>query len=491
MLVRLSHNTLYRNINGHGYLTNQLNRQDQFFNETGTDILDNIGRHPIDTELLINKVYPLYCENVSRDVFRDDLFSFIQQLKAMEFVVCGDSIEELDKQDKTFSYAQGNPKNFITEITEDTGVTSMGYMSEITKNSPRINGLQFELTSQCNERCIHCYIPNAKKNAGKGMPTEKVLSLIDEYADMGGISVNLSGGEVFMHKDIIKIIQYCKERDLQVNVLSNLIALKDSQIPLLKEANLAMIQTSLYSMDPSIHDYITTIKGSFAKTKNAIEKLVAADIPIQISCPIMKANKNSYKDVLKYAKSIDCKAQTDFIMMAKANLDTSNLANRISLEETETLIYDIIENDINYQEAILNLTPITEIIRKDPESFSKLNVCSAGSGICCIAENGDVYPCPGWQDMVLGNVYKNSLKDIWENSEQVKFLRQITQDMFPQCMSCEARDYCSPCLVRNYNENNRNMFKVTQHFCDVAFLTKRIAEEFVNKTRSMKHNISC
>lgn len=479
MLVRLSRNTIYRNINGHGYLTNQLNRHDQFFNELGTDFLNEIGRAPISVDSIVDKLYPLYCETVSKEEFTNDLLEFLNSLKEQDFVVCGDTPKDLDKQDKTFSYASGNPKSFITEIAENTGVSAMDLMSELSKDRPRINGLQFELTSQCNERCIHCYIPNAKKNEGKGMPTEKVLSLIDEYSDMGGISVNLSGGEVFMHKDLIKIIQYCREKDLQVNVLSNLIALRDSQIPYLKEANISMLQTSLYSMNPEIHDNITTIKGSFAKTKSAIEKLVAADIPVQISCPIMKANKNSYKDVLQYAKKLDCKAQTDFIMMAQANLDTSNLANRISLEETEKLIIDIIENDVNYQQAVLNLTSVKEIIKKDPDAFGKLNLCSAGSNICCIAENGDVYPCPGWQDMIMGNVYEQSLKDIWEKSDKAKYLRSITQEMFPKCMNCDARDYCSPCLVRNYNENNGDMFKITQHFCDVAFLTKRIVEDFL------------
>ena len=65
----------------------------------------------------------------------------------------------------------------------------------------------------------------------------------------------------------------------------------------------------------------------------------------------------------------------------------------------------------------------------------------------------DVYPCAGWQDYVLGNVYKQSLKEIWENSEKIKGLRTITQSSFPQCIDCDARDYCSRCLVRNYNES--------------------------------------
>ena len=61
-------------------------------------------------------------------------------------------------------------------------------------------------------------------------------------------------------------------------------------------------------MEPEIHDRITTIKGSQIKTKAAIEKLVAADIPVQIACPLMKANKDSYKDILFYAQSLQIKA---------------------------------------------------------------------------------------------------------------------------------------------------------------------------------------
>lgn len=478
MIIRFSKNTFYRRIGEYGYLTNQLNRKDQFFNETGTDFLDLVSRIPQDISNIIKKMFEQYNNSVSLTDFAQDMEAFAAELIKEGFIVGGNSEEELKQNDMLFSYKNGNPKQFVKNIQESTGVNSQDLMTSISHDFPMLTGLQFELTSRCNERCIHCYIPNNKKNAGKGMPTEKVLDLIDEYSEMGGINVNLSGGEVFLHKDIIKIMQYCREKDLQVNILSNLIALKEEQIPLIKEANIAMLQTSLYSMDERIHDGITTVKGSFSRTKKNIEKLVAADVPVQISCPVMKANKDSYKDVLKYAQSLSCKAQTDFIMMAQADKNTQNLANRISLKETEILIREILQNDENYRNAILTLQPISERIRKDPKGFSMSPLCSAGTNICCIAENGDVYPCPGWQDMVIGNVYDQKLKDIWEKSDKVMELRKITQGDFPKCITCEARDYCSPCLVRNYNENDGNMFKVTQHFCDVAFLTKRLAEEY-------------
>lgn len=318
------------------------------------------------------------------------------------------------------------------------------------------------------------------------MPTAKVKDLIDQLADMGGIHVTFSGGEAFLHKDLLELVRYARERDLMISILSNLISLKDEQIPLLKKYNVSLIQVSLYSMNPEIHDLITTVKGSFQKSKNAIEKLVAADVPVQISCPIMKANRHGYREVLQYAQSLKIKAQTDYIMMAEANFDTSNLANRISLEETEELLRDLIQYDISYKEDTLSQRPVSEEIKFDLERYKKQPLCGVGYDNCCITANGDVYPCAGWQSMVLGNVYKQPLREIWENSAEIKKLRKITQADFPQCIECEARDFCARCLVRNYNESGGDMYKINKHFCDVAFLNKRLVEEYFGKDFNKK-----
>jgi radical SAM protein with 4Fe4S-binding SPASM domain len=234
-------------------------------------------------------------------------------------------------------------------------------------------------------------------------------------------------------------------------------------------------------MNPEIHDSITTVKGSFEKTKRAIEKLVNANIPVQISCPIMKANRKGYNQVLDYARSLKIKAQTDYIMMARADLDTDNLANRLSIEETEELMHEIIQNDLDYRNETLKQHPVSEMMKADYNTYLSQPVCGVGYDNCCIAANGDVYPCAGWQDFVLGNTYKQTLQEIWEQSERVKKLREIKQSSFPQCLKCEARDYCSRCLVRNYNESGGDMFTISQHFCDVAFLNKRIVEEYRTK----------
>lgn len=488
MLVRQSKNTFIRSYFGKGYISNQMTRFDRIYNETGADFLNEITRNPQSIDDIIQRLQTLYGDSVTPETLKSEFNSFVAELARTKFLVVGETAEELDENDFDFSYAMENPKTMVNDFTQRTNEVldenTQNMMLEATHRMPRLNGIQFELTSRCNERCIHCYIPNAKKNSGSDMSLEKVKNIIDEFSDNGGLQVTLSGGEVFLHKDIIPIIKYCREKDLIITILSNLIALRDYQIPFLKQYNVSSVQVSLYSMDASVHDRITTVKGSFKKTTTAIEKLVKADVPVVISCPMMKANYKGYKEVLKYAHSIRCKVNVDVIMMAQADLDTNNLANRLSVEESGEVIKEIIENNADYRNAISEMASFSSLMYADRDNFVKLPLCGAGINDCCIAENGDVYPCAGWQDMVVGNVYKQNLKDIWDNSKKLRTIRAVTQGDFPQCLKCEAQDYCSRCLVRNYNESNGDMFKLNQHFCDVAFLNKKIVEEYWAKNKA-------
>ncbi len=480
MLVRQSKNSFIRIYDNCelGYISNQLTKYDRTYNESGAVFLSQISRQPKDIKTIVDNISSIYSE-VDSNTIANDFMSFIEELSESQFVVMGESLEELDQKDLAFSYSSNSPKTFTDYYPQKTKQKVQRDTEEFflrhDQRKPRLASLQFELTSRCNERCIHCYIPNGKKNAGFDMSFERFKYILDQYAEMGGLQVTLSGGEALMNKDIVKMLWYCREKDMQISLLTNLISLKEELIPILKDVNISLIQVSLYSMNAEKHDFITTVKGSFEKTKTAIEKLHNADIPVQISCPIMKANKDGYDEVMKYAQRLRMKAQTDYIMMAQADLDTSNLANRISVEETEKVIRDIMENDVDYQTETLAQEPLSSI---SEEEFAEMSLCGAGLNDLCVTVNGDIYPCAGWQGFVVGNVFRESLKEIWEHSPKLEQIRMIKQKDFPKCLKCEARDFCNMCLVRNYNESGGDMFKINEHFCKVAFLNKQIAEEW-------------
>lgn len=489
MLVRQSKNSFIRIYDNCelGYISNQLTKYDRTYNESGAVFLSQISRQPKDIRTIVDNISSIYSEVDSKTI-ANDFMSFVEELSESQFVVMGESLEELDQKDLAFSYSSNSPKTFTDYYPQKTKQKVQRDTEEFflrhDQRKPRLASLQFELTSRCNERCIHCYIPNGKKNAGFDMSFERFKYILDQYAEMGGLQVTLSGGEALMNKDIVKMLWYCREKDMQISLLTNLISLKEELIPILKDVNISLIQVSLYSMNAEKHDFITTVKGSFEKTKTAIEKLHNADIPVQISCPIMKANKDGYDEVMKYAQRLRMKAQTDYIMMAQADLDTSNLANRISVEETEKVIRDIMENDVDYQTETLAQEPLSSI---SEEEFAEMSLCGAGLNDLCVTVNGDIYPCAGWQGFVVGNVFRESLKEIWEHSPKLEQIRMIKQKDFPKCLKCEARDFCNMCLVRNYNESGGDMFKINEHFCKVAFLNKQIAEEW-QKSHPIREN---
>ena len=480
MLYRQKKDTYIRNYDGVGYITSTGLFNDRCTNESGTVFLCALSRKPQTIDELVDKIMPSFAEDdVPRETILADAREFYDNLVADGFVVKGETEAELNVADIGFTYSAVKPKTIREDFTptiQRADSSTQEFLEKHFAGKPHLSSFQIELTSKCNERCVHCYIPHKFKLYN--ISDEMYYSTLEQLTKMGVLSVTLSGGECMCHPKFKEYLRAAKNYDFYVNILSNLTLLDDEIISIMKEGNVSSVQTSLYSMDPAIHDFITTVKGSHARTKAAIELLVKNDIPVQISCPIMKANRKGYDEVLEYAKSLKIKAQTDYIMMAQANFDTQNLANRISIEETEELLREIIEHDIDYRKMCDERPPVSDFIAFDLERYKLQPVCGVGYDNCCITANGDVYPCAGWQAYVLGNVYKQSLKEIWENSERVKELRKITQASFPQCLECEARDYCARCLVRNYNESGGDMFKINKHFCDVAFLNKRLVEEY-------------
>jgi molybdenum cofactor biosynthesis enzyme MoaA len=87
-----------------------------------------------------------------------------------------------------------------------------------------IKTLWFNTGTLCNIECKNCYIESSPKNDRLAYLTfEEVKSFIDEALDknLGTNEIGFTGGEPFMNKDIMKMIDYSLRKGLKVLVLSN------------------------------------------------------------------------------------------------------------------------------------------------------------------------------------------------------------------------------------------------------------------------------
>lgn len=471
-LIRLSKNTFVRQYGPYTHLFNQLTKADLDLRDA-EPFFRFVGRTAVSVDDVVAQIAALFMDANQAQVKRD-FSDLLRPLVDEGFVIEGATQEELERNDPSFTYDVEAPSTSfdIGNITEQERRQARDHaeLHEWLESHPTPFSLHLDLTSRCTEKCVHCYVPRDRYFT---MDTDAAMKVIDEAREMGGLSITLSGGECMLHPDFKRILVYAREKDFSVSVLSNLTLCDEQMCYFLSMQNLSLIQVSLYSMDPATHDAITQLPGSFVKTKEAIERLHALNVPVQISCPTMKGNYKGYQAVLDYGVSLKCKAYTDFIMMARSDHTTDNLANRLSLDETREVITTIAEHDPSFVAEIPYYDPSKEM---SAEEWGNLPMCGVGIDAICLNADGNYYPCSGFQDYPLGNCHEQTLKEVWEKSPAILHLRGLREKDIPQCLSCPDRTFCATCLVRNFNETG-DMLKVSDHFCKVAKINHEIVDE--------------
>ncbi|WP_084630890.1 radical SAM/SPASM domain-containing protein [Desulfovibrio aminophilus] len=486
MFFKIKSNIIFRNHNSFGYITdnrnfgytsknhNERHVGDKILSESGAVFFSALDRKPKSIDEIVLKISKQF-SNSKILTIKNDAIEFYRTLEHDGFVVSGKTLHECENNDIKFSY-----KVFEPEILYNANASANSYKStqdffeEHFKNRPQLTNLHIEITSKCNERCLHCYIPHENKTSE--MDNELFHNIIRQCANMKLLHLTLSGGEPMLHKSFCDFLKKCREHNFSINILSNLTLLNDKIVREMKKNPLLGVQASLYSMNPSIHDEITQKKGSFEQTKKAILKLVENDIILQISCPVMKQNKNCYQDVITWAKKHNIHAGDDYVIIARYNHTIQNTNCRLSIAEVKKMVIDKIASNSKYFEQIEKETK--ENKTRTPDDF----VCSVCSSSICISDNGNVYPCAGWQDYIIGNVKETSLNDIWNHSEDIKYLRSLKRRNFPKCVHCVDKDFCTMCMVRNANENpDGDPLIVNEYFCNIARLNKEIFYELKNK----------
>lgn len=297
---------------------------------------------------------------------------------------------------------------------------------------PRLLSLQIELTNLCNERCIHCYIPHKYKT--KKMSMLHYDNILKQASQLGILTFVINGGEPMCHPNFLTMLKKATEYDLNIKILSNLTLLTDEILECIKNSHVSDIQTSIYSLDPIIHDGITGVNGSLDLTLRNLLRLKDNNIPVRISCVLMKQNKDSYKDIIIWAKEHHIPLSIDYILFGRYDYTTDNLDYRLSKKEVEQIIRDTIAHDEMYVKKIRN----TDFQLLD-NYYKQIGVsCNVGRSTLCISSDGTAYPCIGWQGYKLGNIEEQSLAEIWD-SAKLRRLRNITRADFKECKECKDK----------------------------------------------------
>ena len=302
--------------------------------------------------------------------------------------------------------------------------------------------VQLDLTYRCNERCIHCYLDHDDHGE---MTTAEIKGVLRQIADAGVFFLTLSGGEVLVRRDFFEIVEYGRSLLFNIKVKTNGVLITKASAHRLAELGVEDIQLSVYSHIAAVHDGITKLPGSFARTVNAIVLLQSAGIKVTIANILMCQNVADHDGVRRLAHEIGAHYTVDPTITPMMDGDRSVLQHRISGHQLAGIFRnpDLVGN---VEEFCAPPLPLDDDVRDGLP-------CSAGHTACYISPYGDVFPCVQFP-LPCGNVKRERFIDIWQNSAQLQEVRSIRGRDLTTCSSCSHLGSCTRCPGLAYLEGN-------------------------------------
>ena len=248
MYFKQKSDVIFRNYKEFGYITDNRNFSYKPLSDIGDDIGDKIvsssgavflsvlGREAQTLDQLAEKICMQFID-ADIEVIKCDAKEFYSALETEGFVVSGETLQECNEKDVGFSYKRvphirGNNLPYIKKPRQDT----QDYFERFFGGRPQLTNLHIEITSKCNERCVHCYIPHENKYHSMG--SDLFYDILEQCREMNLLHLTISGGEPMLHRNFIDFLRKCNEYNFSVNVLSNLTMLNDAILAEMKKNHL-------------------------------------------------------------------------------------------------------------------------------------------------------------------------------------------------------------------------------------------------------------
>ncbi len=299
--------------------------------------------------------------------------------------------------------------------------------------------VHFDLTYRCNERCVHCYLDHDDHGE---MTTGEVQSVLDQLAAAGTLFLIFSGGELLLRKDFFDLLAYARGLGFDVKLKTNGILLNARAATRIRDLGVRQVQISIYSHRAEVHDAITKVPGSLARSIDAIRSLKAQGLHVLIANVLMRQNAGDYPAVRALAADLGVECTIDPTITPKMDGDRSIVGLRISAPQLLHVYRDKSLVPDGAGEA-----PVTD------EEMLDARPCSAGHTACYISPYGDVYPCVQFP-LPTGNVRRQRFDEIWKHSPQLTDVRNIRMRDLPTCSTCSHMSTCSRCPGLAYMEGN-------------------------------------
>lgn len=294
-----------------------------------------------------------------------------------------------------------------------------------------LSEISIEILQRCPNRCIYCS-SHSNPQATHIIPFEIIKNVIDDAKSLGCKTVCLSGGEPFLHPQILDIISYIAKQQLICYVYTSGIFMKDEVYSSLPneyiEAIRGMVDKVIFNVEAdssTLYDQIMgTDVGGFDMMKKSINDCVSSGLVVETHVVPMQVNFKHLKSIFEmcYQLGVSKVSILRLVLQGRAleNLSLVKLSGKDNREVTKLI-------------KALNESYKGKVRIGLPYSESNCRIyCKAASDKINVRYDGNVYPCEVFKDDLLNaklgcepdNVWKDSFYDLYQNSPYLNVVRK-------------------------------------------------------------------
>lgn len=331
--------------------------------------------------------------------------------------------------------------------------------------------LQWEINSECNHKCIHCYNYWRADSIWVEECTQ-ADEIAQKIIERKPLYVAITGGEPLLVFDKVKnCITKFVESGITCSISTNGTLITDEVASFLSENNVDLV-ISLPSIDPMICDAVCGAKNVVQKLSKVWDILKKYHITTNINVVVNKLNISTLFQTLEAICKLGFIAR---VGMAQKPINASK----------EYLKYELDKNDFKYivNECIrakkeLNLdldfsVCIPDCAFDNIEQMRQLEKgsCFAGTIAYAVCTNGDVKACQ-CDTKVYGNILTDDFSCIYKSMSEWRNNALLPKE----CESCTRLFECQGgCRVEAYASQNR--YDTMSSFADINNFSVTRSEE--------------
>ena len=305
----------------------------------------------------------------------------------------------------------------------------------------------WEITLRCDLACHHC-----GSRAGRARPDElttaECLDLVQQMAELGVSEVTLIGGEAYLRDDWTEIARAVVQAGMTCTVTTGGRGLTAERVAAAVAAGVRTFSVSIDGLEAT-HDRLRGVQGSFRAAREAIRHVREAGMSPQANTQIGRANLHELPDVFSLLLEEKIK-----VWQVQVTVAMGRAADHPELLLEPWQMADLIPLLARFQTEGnprgLRIWPANNIGYFGPHErvlrpFGHFGSCGAGKLLLGIEANGDIKGCPSLptEDYVGGNIRDHSLREIWEQTDALRFTRDRTvDDLWGFCRSCYYAEVC-------------------------------------------------